>query len=556
MRVKTRRSRSRGRFRWLKWLGAALLVVLIALGIAISIVLRRAEPFLRAEIVEALQERFHAHVELDSFQVSLLNGLRAHGKGLRIWPPTHGADGTEPQKSGTPLISLQEFWFRAPLHYSPGKPVRISVVQLRGLDIDVPPKTRSAHAEPVNSNGRKLGPAMLEFVVESIDCKTAHLTLETSKPGKLPLEFDIARVKVTHVTADRPMQFDAQLTNPRPAGTILTSGAVGPWSIDDLGETPVAGNYRFQHADLGVFKGIAGMLASTGNYDGTLRNITVNGETDTPDFRLTDFGTPMPLHTQFRALVDGTNGDTWLQPVNAILGQSHFTVQGRVVKVPQETAKNGSVLPGGHEINLTVNVDRGRMEDFLRLTSKNGVPLLNGVLTVKTAVEIPPGAEPVHERMKLNGDFLLEDAEFSSTKFQNWVGELSMRGQGRPKDAKHNGDEVRSDMQSDFTMDGGIVNLPDLKYTVPGAEIDLSGKYGLTGGTMNFMGIAKMDATVSEMVGGWKGALLKPADRIFKKDGAGTEIPIHIDGTREDPKFGVDLRRMKHTEPAVPGQPE
>ena len=54
-----------------------------------------------------------------------------------------------------------------------------------------------------------------------------------------------------------------------------------------------------------------------------------------------------------------------------------------------------------------------------------------------------------------------------------------------------------------------------------------------------------MQATVSAMVGGWKGLLLKPVDRYFEKDGAGTEVPIQINGTRENPQFGVDFNRMK-----------
>ena len=108
---------------------------------------------------------------------------------------------------------------------------------------------------------------------------------------------------------------------------------------------------------------------------------------------------------------------------------------------------------------------------------------------------------------------------------------------------------MRSAMQSDFTMADAVIALPDLKYTVPGAEIDLKGTYGVQRWLLNFTGTAKTQATVSEMVGGWKGALLKPADRFFKKDGAGTEVPIHVDGTREDPKFGIDLGRMKHTTP-------
>ena len=104
---------------------------------------------------------------------------------------------------------------------------------------------------------------------------------------------------------------------------------------------------------------------------------------------------------------------------------------------------------------------------------------------------------------------------------------------------------IGSTMQGDFQMAGGVITLPNLIYTVPGATIELKGAYGLEGGTLNFTGTAKMQATVSEMVGGWKGALLKPADRLFKKDGAGTEVPIHIEGTREQPKFGIDFGSKK-----------
>ncbi len=160
----------------------------------------------------------------------------------------------------------------------------------------------------------------------------------------------------------------------------------------------------------------------------------------------------------------------------------------------------------------------------------------------------------MEERLKLKGSFTLDDAQFTSVKIQNEVGQLSMRGQGLPKEARHGqGADVRSAMQSDFTMANAMIALPNLKYTVPGAEIDLKGTYGMHGGLLNFTGTAKTEATVSEMVGGWKGALLKPADRYFKKDGAGTELPIHVSGTRENPQFGVDLGRFKNTHPQIPG---
>ncbi len=555
---------------WLKWAAAAVLLVFLLLGIAITVVLRRAEPMLRAAIVEKLSNHFHARVELDSFHVSLINGLWAEGRGLRIWPPADvvgvtvpdtnamGPNGTETVGVTKPLIQLDEFRFHAPLRYNPGEPIRIAVVQLSGLDIDVPPKPHFTHPSvptgdisPVQERYK-----LLSFLIDSIACVNAHLTLETSKPGKLPLEFDIAQVRLRNVSMGGSMQFDAQLTNPKPKGVIITSGSMGPWEVEDPGETPVAGNYTFENADLGVFKGIAGILNSTGTYQGALRNLTVDGRADVPDFRLTHFGTALPLQTQFHATVDGTNGDTWLQPVHAILGQSRFIAEGKIVRVLPETLPNGNTKPGGHEIELNVIINGGRMEDFMRLVSKSGTPLMTGTVSVKTTLEIPPGQEPVQEKMKLNGSFVLQDAAFTSTKIQNDVGELSMRGQGQPKEAKNAGDEVRSAIESNFTMAGGVIQLPNLKYTVPGAEIDLAGKYGLDGGTLNFSGTARTDATVSKMVGGWKGLLLKPADRIFKKDGAGMLVPIHVDGTEHDPAFGIDFGRIGHTHasPQIPGQ--
>jgi hypothetical protein len=107
-------------------------------------------------------------------------------------------------------------------------------------------------------------------------------------------------------------------------------------------------------------------------------------------------------------------------------------------------------------------------------------------------------------------------------------------------------DAVRSTMQGDFQLGEAVITLPALTYTVPGATIQLKGTYGVEGGALDFTGVAKLNATVSQMVGGVFGLLLKPADRIFKKDGAGTEVPIRISGTRQDPQFGVEFDRLRH----------
>jgi hypothetical protein len=223
------------------------------------------------------------------------------------------------------------------------------------------------------------------------------------------------------------------------------------------------------------------------------------------------------------------------------------------VRVPRPDAPQQSL---GHDSALAVNVDRARIEDFLRLTSRSGKVLLTGDVALKTKLHIPPGAAPVHERLKLDGDFALERVQFTSTKFQDRIEQLSLRGQGRPDELKSaDAASVRSEMKGSFRLAGGVVTLPALAYTVPGAVIQLKGTYGVEGGALDFSGTVRTDATVSKMVGGWKGLLLKPADRFFRKDGAGTQVPIRIEGTREDPKFGVDFGRMKSTSPERPGEP-
>lgn len=111
---------------------------------------------------------------------------------------------------------------------------------------------------------------------------------------------------------------------------------------------------------------------------------------------------------------------------------------------------------------------------------------------------------------------------------------------------------IKSHVEGDFALDGGVLTLPSVLYAVPGADIHLHGTYRSEGGLLDFTGTAKMQATVSQMVGGWKGFLLKPADRFFKKDGVGTEIPIYIAGTREKPQFGYNSSNNWSTHPQRP----
>ncbi len=78
------------------------------------------------------------------------------------------------------------------------------------------------------------------------------------------------------------MRYDADLTIPKPPGTVKSSGNFGPWTCAEPGDTPLQGNYTFDNADLGIFAAIAGTLSSKGTFDGSLNSVNVRGTTYVP----------------------------------------------------------------------------------------------------------------------------------------------------------------------------------------------------------------------------------------------------------------------------------
>jgi len=79
---------------------------------------------------------------------------------------------------------------------------------------------------------------------------------------------------------------------------------------------------------------------------------------------------------------------------------------------------------------------------------------------------------------------------------------------------------------------------------VPGATVRLAGTYALRAETLDFHGSLLMDAKVSRAAGGVKGALLKLVDPLFDRKGGGSRIPIKVTGKRDDPSFGLDVKRV------------
>jgi hypothetical protein len=92
-----------------------------------------------------------------------------------------------------------------------------------------------------------------------------------------------------------------------------------------------------------------------------------------------------------------------------------------------------------------------------------------------------------------------------------------------------------------FHLENAAMRFEKLSFGFPGTNIDLAGGYNLDSDILNFGGTLKLQATVSQMVTGWKRLVLRPVDPFFEKGGAGTFLRIRVEGTSKAPKFGVNL---------------
>src|ERR1700722_3702766 len=533
--------RRKRRHVWL-WVVGFFAVLAISMLLVARYMISKAQPILRARVIETLSTRFKTKVELDGLDVSIANGLHVSGKGLRIFGPTD----PNPSEAGVQaLISLQEFDFQTGLSNLFHTPMHVDTVHIKGMALNIPPKEDRRQLD--NMNGGKGKKMKMTIFVDKFVCEGTQLVINTYKPGKAPLDFEISHLEMKDIGPGQPMRFVATLVNPKPVGDIKSDGTFGPFREDAPRETPVAGDYSFTHADLGTLKGIGGILSSTGKYGGTLGKIEVSGVTDTPDFRVATGGNPVALHTDFHAIVDGTDGDTYLQPVKARFLHTSFTAQGKVIRV-----KN----PNGHDIELNVVLDRARIEDLLQLGVKTDPPIMSGPVQMKTKLSLTPGEANVADRLKLDGTFTIPAGLFSNQKIQDRIDSLSLRSQGKAKEAQQHAEVgVPSDLSGTFHLAEGMFTFPLLQFSVPGTHADVAGQYTLDGNTFDFHGKIRLDAKLSQMMTGWKSVLLKPVDPFFSKHGAGTEVPFKVTGTRSGPHVGLDLGQKADAVPAEPPVP-
>ncbi len=513
-------------------LGAGLMLVLFWLNF-------RMGPTVKARVEKVVAERFDSDVKLDKLDIQLLPSPHIEGHGLTV-RPKHRSD-------VPPLITIERFTADADFATMIGAANHlVRDVRLEGLVIQVPPGFKKANpSEPANQPPVTAKPPKqpgsadhFPFEIGELVADGTVLKILPRQEGKEPMEFDIQKLRMTSVGLNQPMAFVAALTNAKPPGVIESTGSFGPWQKNDLGATPVSGDYTFAHADLSVFTGISGILSSIGRYSGALNHIVVDGTTDTPDFEVKTGAYKVRLTTTFHAIVDGTKGDTSLEPVEARFLETDLICRGTIAGQPGVKGKT---------VTLHVETKTGRIEDLMRLAVKTDKPVMTGPTRFNTEFVLPPGHQDVMSKLILDGQFVVVGAHFTDPNIQSKLEAISRRSRGQVTEAQKAADDtaITSDLSTHFALRAGTLTLTDFRFSVPGAHILLDGTYGLQAENIDLHGKAKLDAHLSQMTTGFKSKLLKLADPFFAKDGAGTVLPIKITGTRTSPEFGLDYHNLK-----------
>src|SRR2546423_10252154 len=307
--------KSSGRTRTKTWLlifAGALMAVIAVLTITLS----QKWPFTRKRVVKDLAHATASRVEIRRFQQTYFPHPGCIAEGLTF------RRSLDPQTP--PLITIRRLIVQGTYtglltHY-------ISVLRAEGMRIIVPP-LGSSSSEPQATSAAQQS-SNNKPVIGQMLTDDALLEFASRNPHKPPIRFAIHQFSMQNWGTGRAMAFSTSLLSPTPPGEVVAHGNLGPW-IGNPAHAPVTGEYSFRRADLGVFKGIAGVLSSNGKFQGTIEKLSVQGATDVPAFEVTRNHHRVRLTTQFRASVNATNGDVILHDVNAHFWNTDVISQGK-----------------------------------------------------------------------------------------------------------------------------------------------------------------------------------------------------------------------------------
>jgi hypothetical protein len=499
------------------------LLIAAALGICTALVFwSHWWPFEPTAVIKNLQEASDSQVQVGNFQRTYFPHPGCILTHVRFM---HGTN-------AVPLITVEKLTIEG--SYLGILARHINRISAQSMHVVIPPF----------GSGQTFHTTRSSLTVGEIVTDGATLDFASHDRSSQPLRFEIHEGSFSDVGWSGPLTYRLRLHNPNPPGEITATGKFGVWDENDAALTPVSGEYKFEHADLSVYRGIAGMLSSNGKFTGNLGHIDISGTTDTPDFEVTMGGHPTRLVTEFVAYVDATHGDTFLQRVDAHFRKTRVVAKGSIAR-----SEHGS----GKTALIELSTTNGRIEDILGLFVKKTRAPMSGEVTLRSKVELPPGHDPFLKRVLLKGRFGIDKGEFSQPSTQEGVNKLSAGARGEKESSDP--ETALTDLTGQVTLNGGIAKFSDLSFGVPGASARLNGTYNVISHKIDLRGQMQVNTKISNTTTGAKAFLLKMMDPFFKKRKRGEILPVRISGSYESPSFGLDIEDEKAEHVAPPAPP-
>jgi len=477
-------------------------------------------PYRHREVLPLLDEVFVSQITMERYHRTYFPRPGFVASGLTLRRKT--ADPTLPPFGTAKDLIVQGSWLDLLLLRH-----RVELVDVVGLHLVVPPAGSAERQRefPPGSIVDFSGPTTTVGRLQIRDS-----VLELQRQGGGSLSFQVKKLVVRELKSGQSLRYALEMQNPMPEGRIVAQGTFGPINTNDLGQTPLSGDFRFDQVQLSDIGKLKGELTSGGRFSGTLQSVNARATTDTPAFAIAE-GRPLDVAANVQCTINGLNGDVMLETVQMKMGTTPVEFHGSVAGDPKVT-------------NLDVSVGQGRAQDLLGPFLHKRPPIA-GDVSLQGHMQIlasTPGAGFL-DRLVVHGRFAVADQQLTSKTEEQKLSAFSQRASGA-KDPKStdkeaaDGIDVLSSLAGPVTIRAGVVSTDGLHFAVNGASADLKGTYRFKRSVVRLDGILTMDTDLSHVTTGFKSALLKPLAPFFKKGNKGAVVPIAITGS--DGKFNVD----------------
>jgi hypothetical protein len=124
------------------------------------------------------------------------------------------------------------------------RPDYIARIVLDGLHVKVSALGTGGSSASTQASTVRVGEIVADGAV-------LELTRSDDKP---PLKFEIRSLTVRSFGPNSTWSYRVNMQNAEPPGDIISDGQFGPLNLEDLGTIPFSGSYKFQNANLSVFR--------------------------------------------------------------------------------------------------------------------------------------------------------------------------------------------------------------------------------------------------------------------------------------------------------------